>query len=247
MPGVAFGDCTIERLRESPVAVPLRDCLESSATFGQRLTIRPVHAHGPDGMSGTIVCAGRRQSQLVGMYPQRQTWEQWGEIWIGRENEDPPETTDLQRPSMLPGYDRELGGMAWTIPVVRRGGMRPTLPQSMYRSPNGDFELRLREEWRESWDQSGRIWDQIIDPKPVPWSDAFGLCCAMLSLNYRVGPNEISILGTIDTDNWQTVYECVSDLPAVREMLGELDPNAQAPVPNMEAGVANTTHGNADC
>jgi len=245
LPGLPFGDCTLDRLRESPLSVPLRDCLESSSAFGRTLAIRAVHANGPDGMSGTLVCAGARDSQPVGMYPARQKWEQWGAVWIGRDTEDPPQPIDLQRPQMLSGYERELGGIVWTVPVVRRGGMRPALPQSMARTPAGEFELRLRDEWREPWEQSGKIWDQIVDPKPCPFAEVFDLCCSMLSLNYRVGPAELSILGTVDTTNWQTIYECVADWPTVAEMLGEPDPNAPAPVPAGEAGVANSMPGAA--
>lgn len=237
LPGVPFQDVTLERLRESNLYGPLRDCLETPATFGQRLAVRAVHANGPDKMSGSIVSTS---GDGLGYYPSRQTWQQIGGKWIGYETLPTPEA--LSRPRQIAGYERELNGQTWIVPTVRRGGVRPTLPRKMGVAPDGSFQMVLRDEWRGPWDLSSEMMDLIIHPgKTIAFERAFALCVEMLAINYRVGPEEISILGSLDTENWESVFHAVCDIPFIEEHAP--DPNEETPAPSGEAGEVNSTHG----
>ena len=239
LPGVTHAECTLERLRNSPLAIPLRDCLETSLTFQQRLQLRGVHAHGPDGLSGVIVAPVPpvESAQPIGMYGDRQTWDQWGGVWIGRDRSDPPRAIDLARPRVFPGYETPLGDDVWTVPIVRRPLSNACLlPSVLAQTPDGQFAMRCRQEWTSAWEMSGEIWDQMANPgRKFRLSRALELCAAMLSINYRVGVPELSILETIDSDNFERVYEAVIDAPLIRAELDETgvgsqpDPNGKAP------------------
>lgn len=238
LPGVTHAAATLERLRASPLAGPLRDCLETSTTYQQRLQFRGVHAHGPDQGSGVIVAPVPpvESTQPIGVHPERQSWQQRGEFWIGTDRHDPPRAIDLARPRQFGGYERQLGGDVWTVPIVRRKITQCLLPSVLSQTPDGQFAMRCRAEWEEAWDISGEIWDQIVHPeRRFPLARALTICAAMLGINYRVAVPELSILETIDSDNFQLVYEAVVDWPLITAemqamgMTGPADPNETAP------------------
>ena len=240
LPGVPFQDVTLDMLRESNLHGALRDCLESGATFGARVASRAVHANGPDGMSGTIV-GTKEAGDGIGYYPARQTWQQINKKWIGYE--DLPTPSDLARPKQLAGYERELNGQAWNIPTVRRGGLKPMLPRKMGLAPDGSFSMEVRDSWRWAWDLSGEMWDCLVHPdKSITFERAFSIASEALAINYRVGPEEMTILGSLDTDNWEEVFRCVCDVPFIAEWEEQNNPNAETPVP-LEAGEPSSTHG----
>jgi hypothetical protein len=241
---------TRERLRDSPLADPYRDCLVGPVEFERSVSIREVHANGPDQGNGVIVAALGKHSpqQRVGVYKGIE-WHSWnqGQYWIGLDPLHPVTVDDLARSALIPGYDVRLGEQTWHVPTVRRGAKFPTLPQTVGFNADGLFEMRLRREWEPIWEQSGKIYDQFFQPGSYPFPQIATLCANMLGINYRVGPAESFLLELVDTENWSHIYEAVLDWPLVKEMLDDTsaDPNAAAPAPAGEAGEPPSSAGSA--
>lgn len=226
---------------DGPLAAQLRDCLVGQAEFQTRLTLRNVLAKGPDGGSGLLVApvpAGGHGNQPLGVHPERQEWHDCGSFWLGADTELGIDPLSLLRPGAIEGTDVLLNGLVWQVPVIRRGGMHPTLPQTLTRR-GGKFERRLRADWQPVWQASGRIWDLVFGGS-AQFEEVFDLCVQMLQVNYRVGPDELSVLESLDTENWRPVFEAVIDWPTVSEILEaakpDSDPNAAAPAAGSAAG-----------
>lgn len=250
-PGETAAQMTRKRLRDSPLADPYRDLLLGPVEFETGVSIREIHANGPDRGNGVVVAALGKHTpnQRVGVYLDI-VWHEWrnGEYWIGIDPGEPPSVDDLARPAMIAGYDVRLGEQTWHVPTVRRGAKIPSLPQTMGTNADGLFEMRLRREWEPIWEQSGVMYDQFFKPGSYPFPQIAQLCATMLGINYRVGPAEAFLLELVDTDNWSRIYEAVLDWPLVKAMLDDTagaDPNAAAPAPAAGVGEPNSSVGSA--
>lgn len=230
LPGLTHAQLARETLLEHPLAGVLRDCLAGAPEFQRRLSVRNILNRGPDGGSGVLVAPVPQRghgAQPLGYYPERQQWHELEQHWVGVDTELGIDPVDLLRPGSLEGLEVRLNGLVWQVPIIRRGGMHPTLPQTLVRR-GGTFAKALRREWQSVWDASGRIWDLAFRQSSAEFEEVFDLCCQMLAVNYRVGDDELSILETLDTENFRAVFEAVLDWPTVSAILESTTP-ADAP------------------
>ena len=242
LPGLTHDRFTREWLADSPLAGVLRDCVAGGPEFQRRLTVRNVHAHGPDQGNGLLIAPVPQRGhgvQPIGVHNERQEWHDCGTHWLGVDTELGIDPLDLLRPGALEGLETRLAGLIWQVPIIRRGGNFPTLPETLTRR-GGKFERRLRREYEPIWAASGRIFDLAFRQSSAQFEEVFDLCCQMLAVNYRVGPDELSVLEAIDTENFRGVFEAVIDWPTVRQILESVtpgeptlpsDPNAAASGP----------------
>lgn len=252
LPGRQAGSVTREELAATPLAATLRDCLETQRDFQNRIVQNQVLAQGPDGFSGVLLFAQPARlaplAQRVGYYAADQIWHERAGYWIGWDRGCPPDPASLARESLTAGVEEILGdGHVWCCPLIRRLGRAPNLPRVMEVDAAGEFGMRVLPAYDWAWELSGEIFNRVFGEPTYPFADAFRLAVGALSLNYRVGPDEASLLGLITTLNFQKVFEAAIDWRKLEELLGELDPadprkkkEASPPPP------ANTTPGRPD-
>ena len=253
LPNKVPASLTRDDVHRAGLGDSLRDCLESQIAFRERLIVHHLHAGGPDGSSGVLLCAppanGLELQQSVGYYPARQAWRQCGDFWLGHDTSDPPAPEMLARPERVSGYETLLGdGQIWNCPTIRRGGAFVNLPRAMGVDGSGQFTMRVLPAYDWAWELSGEIWDKLIAVKTFPFPEAFRLAVAAIGLNYRVGSHEATELGLITTENYESVFEAVIDGPKIKELLGEPDQDVKKN--ETEAcslpGPANSSPGPAD-
>lgn len=222
--GLNVETLTRDTLTDLGLADRWRDLMDSRKPLVDLLAHRLVRK-GPDGLTGVVVCplpCAGTQPQL-GVFP-HQTWQQIGDgVYLGWSPDDPPTPLDLLRPVVLNGHETTLGSHVWQVPVIRRGGLRPALPQVLTRK-NGRVEMQLRREWEPVWKSAGRMWDLLTTVQAAEWEEVYDLCRLALQINYRVDDAELELLQAIDTGNFQQVFQAVCDWPLVESMLAQQFP-----------------------
>lgn len=175
---------------------------------------------GPSGSHGLVVVvppAGGEPPPLIGYYPNRQTWEQFGAVWIGRDQEQPPTPEGLARGPLLGGYDRQLGdGNFWRCPTVRRAFVWPVVPQRYGRTAEGKTLRQVKPEYSGIWERSGRWAAGLLTDDPageLTLDEKIDAAVELLGLNYRVTDAEITLLGLLDDDALQLIVEAAIDVP----------------------------------
>lgn len=237
---------TPQLLRNLGLGDVLADCLDGPREWDQRIALRHVVNRGPDGSQGVILQAlpVSGEARGLGHFPDRQTWVnlQGGlpdeaDVWWGWHHDHPVTPEDLRRPGALPGHDVRLGEHVWTVPIIRRGGIRPALPQTLVRR-NGRLELRLRKEYDHVWAAAGRAWDLLTTVPTAEWEEVYQLCRTILQVNYRVGDPELELLAALDTDNFREVLQAACDWQLVETLLTGNLPGEDAPTDPPEAAPA---------
>lgn len=180
--------------------------------------------NGPEGMRGLVISpepkhAGGVQADC-GFFPDRQQWRaiDRGKLWIGWEREALPGPADLVRSpdDFVSGHGVVLGdARAWIVPAVH--APRTKLPQVM--ELDGDrWTPRPLPEYEAVMDASAKWWDLIQTDSPVfVFDDWCRFAVQLLSVNYRLGPHECSILGLFRTTATMLVslVEAALDGPAI--------------------------------
>lgn len=222
LPGQQVGQLTREAVIQAGLEMPLRDGLETQLAFQERLIQNQVLSRGPDGMSGVLLFAQPRDllpvNQRVGYFPAEQEWRDYGGHWLGWDKRHLPSPEYLARPTGVKGYEHVLGDeRAWECPTIRRLGRYANLPRTMGWGAAGEFEMRILPAYDWAWELAGEIVDRVFGPQRYLFTDVFRLAVAALSINYRIGPREASVLGLITTENFERIFEAAIDWPLLQE------------------------------
>lgn len=219
---------TRESLQAGPLGSVFWDLLHSQALYDARIRVFTIHSGGPDGLSGRIVAA-MPAAGLTGPPPgirAGQTWQRVlvpadgtkvpHEYWIGYDRLP----LDLRREYLVPGIEHELGdGQIWECPIVRKMGVQCNLPSKWGIDPqSGEFRALMLPRYQSAWDSAGKIFDAQLSGN-LTKLDAVKLCAEMLGVNYRVGWQEISILGLLDDTTWKHVWRAATDAEFVESWL----------------------------
>lgn len=190
-------------------------------------------ADGPEN-SGFLVYAPTADGAApdwLGYFPQRQTWTQLGPgVWIGVDDHLPPTPADLVRRKTFAGHAVTLAdGREWLIPVVRRPGGSTNLPQRLgWDFATKKFGATLDERYRDVWERTAEAVDVFFNREKTGGSITLERACELavdaLRLNYRIGPAEASLLGLLDTTNWEQALGAVVDLPTFLEIVADPKP-----------------------
>lgn len=188
---------------------------------------------GPGGHSGSILCAlpvDHEPPPRLGYAPQFQTWTRVAcglaaeaELWVGVDTEHPVTAADLRRRKQFNGYEVDVAGEKWTVPVVRDPQGGSGLPRDFVYDDGGKIQERIKGEYLALWEKFARAVWLFFDPAgPWPWridlAEGVDLCLAALALNYRVGRVEQNLLGLIDSDTWVSILAAAVDYPTFRDL-----------------------------
>jgi hypothetical protein len=189
---------------------------------------------GPDesGRIGCIVAAGGRPAKYQ---PQKQRWialasaktqGDFGNGFVGLEDIDlPPAPADLERDAGVAGYMLNLSdGNPWRIPLLRKWDESKlahvaALPQAI----GGElvegkykFASRVKAEFSELDAISETIFPAFVEKKRFPVDELFELTAKLLAVNYRVGIEEIILLGLLTEEMALAALGLAIDSPGMR-------------------------------
>jgi hypothetical protein len=217
--------------------------IPASLRAERRLEWRHTDA-GPEG-EGTVV---RRKlpghPRRMGYYPDDgQVWEAVTvaasgplaehRVWIGHESTAPPTPADLAAEEMVAGHAVRLAdGAEWAIPLARVFPQGTALPESLRLAPDGKLVKGVLPRFAEFCARVERYWDIYVATLDAvagglaapEWddADAWRLAVEALSLNYHLGPVEVSHLGLVNTSNLAAVIGALFDRPTVEAVFVQL-------------------------
>lgn len=231
LPQILRQDVTKEKLIAVGLGTTLRDRMSKDDLANKgRLAMGDV-LHGPAGHAGTIVyplptTPTDDEADGVGYYPDRQQWlhvevDGTAGYWIGWNPEQLATPEDLQRDSVVSGYLEELGdGQLWECPIIRLQQGKVNLPDT-WGLKQGKVVSRVRPDWKWAWELSGTIWDQLIAGIDPTEETAFSWCAQLLSINYRVGPEELSIMGVLGVASASVILRTAINGPFIEQLRAE--------------------------
>jgi len=179
---------------------------------------------GPGGFSGVLLSA-----IPPGVDPPRihfkPEFQEWAEVipeklWIGTDTEHPIEPADLARKRQHAGYQIELAGQTWTVPVIRNPEGGTGLPQDWNAGGNGDVTETIQAQYQRAWDEFASVVDVFFsedDSAPagvfqMDRGEAMNRCLDVLLINYRFDRREQNLLHLIGSETWQTILSAAVDL-----------------------------------
>jgi len=184
---------------------------------------------GPDGGRGVLIALDPEPDCGLGYDPAAQTWCQaaGGTLWLGYPNDARPSPQDLLREEVVAGHLVRLGdGQEWMVPTARYFAGGSTLPQSIVLGPNGEKVTRALPRFAALSRHADRCAQNIrilmgMDERPKDWQamsvdEGWDICVDALALNYRLGPNEVSLLELVTTQNMQHILEALCDWQTVQ-------------------------------
>ncbi|OQB96828.1 MAG: hypothetical protein BWX86_00540 [Verrucomicrobia bacterium ADurb.Bin122] len=183
---------------------------------GAEPTISRVEVQRGPGDAAGVICAIGESSPDLGYFPERQTWQPAPDepSWMGWQTDALPGPDDLQRPEPVGLYRATLGdGRPWVIPTgVLASGESP-LPRVRTMEPDGSIRRVVAAPFRELYLASDLVLSHLRSGEPIPEAEEWRICVLALSANYRVGPQEISVLGLLTDRAVATIYSCLCDVP----------------------------------
>lgn len=220
--------------RPDPRALGVGHALERAPAF-------VLDAHGPDGGRGVLFGAA---GDGLGYAPDRQTWARVGErCWVGMERESPPEPADLVRQRTVDGRRFVLAdGREWLVPKLRSYladvGFVVALPCRAQRVDGCWVQGPVLPEWEHADAVALRLMEMVLTPG-VRQADALDLVADLLQINYRVGREELGLLGALPIDGrLGEVVRYSSDVEGL-EARGLGEPRGCGPSPSTGGGAGS--------
>lgn len=228
--GLDREQATRDKLASMPFASVMSDALRNDRTFKEMIVAHNV-ATGPSGSSGVLLAVKHPawpDAHRIGFYPDEQTWRNCGDYWLGYVTNCKPGPDSLQRELLVSGYDYELGDeQIWHAPIIRYPAGNANLPQTMSVDAAGQFTQSVVKSKQWAWDLAGRIWDKYFlgNGGLLPES-MFSSAVECLSINYRIGPQEVSLLGEGCVDGSlligpiaKQIIEAAIDMPQITQLI----------------------------
>ena len=210
----------------------LAGCGDLERTFADIADVRKdaslseLSGPGPGGSSGCLLTAlppiGEPPIRLH-YAPDFQVWRQFGKVWVGIDKEHPIRPADLMRKKQFQGYEIELAGQVWTIPVIRDPQGGTGLPKDWTYDEGGQVVERIKSTYIALWTAFERAAWLFYDadgpwPLAMQLQEAIELCVQALSLNYRFGRIEQNLLGLVDSESWFVILAAAVDEPTHRDV-----------------------------
>ncbi len=192
--------------------------------------------------------------------PAAQAWQNCGRYWLGMNRGQAPGPDDLVRMVGIDGYCITLlDGNEWRIPLLRRwsrenDAFESNLPKCMRRCVNDAGQAVVGMAIAAEHEALDRVGAVILEAfiRETPWSESslFEMAAALLSENYRIGADEISLLGLLDKNLALKILALAIDEPALLRyataqaevgvwMKPEIEPEEDEEPPAQAVGVSD--------
>ena len=209
-------------------------------------SVRGVTNSGPGGKAGMIVAPQQEQfGSHIGYFPEEQTWEKsaTADHWLGIYKDNPPKPEDLAREEQIAGHELVLGdGQKWLVPVARSfQGLSP-LPQRLRLGPEGKLVGEMLPRYIAMSEAAERVWEDWKlavsqgetgeEPRGnMDIEHGWRIAVMALSVNYRIDPDEASLLGLIDTQCLAKVLRAIIDIPTFLAIVRAREESAKKKCP----------------
>jgi len=202
IPDKKFENVTREDLASNPILVkPFFDLIHSPKTMREKLCKANVY-RGPENKSGCVISVQPQvaTNQFLGYNPEIQTWQKFGEQWVGYQADMRPGPESLRRPKLYSGEEVELADdRIWVAPTLMSFDEKQEKWVSLLPATFGvDAELKhtckTDPKHEDDFAAVQRIRNAVFGGESLSRIDAFELAVTVLSLNYRLGAVEASIL-----------------------------------------------------
>lgn len=190
------------------------------------LSCREVVA-GPDGRSGCIFTVIMKNSEmwpLVGYFPDRQEWRRFGKYWVGIDQKCPPDPMVLFRENLkvTRGYDVKLGdGREWFIMIAcLLDGTSPLPHKRVFDGAKWVFG-GVKSQYQKYYDEAKKFAEAVVQSTgpSVTVVDESNLAAMAISMSYRIGPAEMSMLELLDDETVMEVCKAAIDLPVLEDAI----------------------------
>lgn len=180
---------------------------------------------GPVG-AGAMVAAG---DEPITYNPERQRWIEGLTFWVGCDKDFPPGPDDLAREIGIIGIEAALGdGQAWRVPLVRKWDDQncshaPNLPSRIVPvivDGKREYRRTVNPEYQAIDKLAEVTFDAFVAPEGTSISPEklFEDAAAFLSVNYRIGVEEIGLLGLLEIETAIEVLKVAIDEPVFRRI-----------------------------
>ncbi|QDU82680.1 hypothetical protein Pla110_44410 [Polystyrenella longa] len=229
-----------ELMQERGVDRALRDLYADWKPTHNVILIEPPK--GPDGGRGTWVYALPPSGDVprsTGYNADTQQWVDCGGYWLGIDVELRPTPEELQKPDVIHGYRYVLGdGLEWECPVVRERLLHHHLPSSYgYDHQAKDWVQQIDSDYLGLWERTAGWVDLLFNGDDYSDVQLMEDCCDLLSLNYRVHRDEITLLGLLTSKTSSDIFQAAVDGPWWKACLE--DPQKKSELVALFAGVSS--------
>jgi hypothetical protein len=212
-----------------------------------------LDTNGPGGSGGVVMASAEHCApSRVRYVPAEQEWIKADGYWIGQWKDEKIGPADLLRRELLDGHFVELAdGQKWLCPIARSHGLEGDsirwyhnrLPRSVAIGSDRKWHRgEVIPRYRRLWQLNLSWWDVRVASVPADSAvgdmitfDFDGLhesAAECLAVNYRLGPDEISLLGLFDSESARKILDALIDMPT----LVRLDEELQKKTENTAAG-----------
>jgi hypothetical protein len=189
---------------------------------------------GPGGLRGVLLACGCDPSMVRYADSEQQWYETPFGYWIGLWIKDRPNSAALARDSQLDGHYVVLAdGDVWLAPMARKylaDGWYHVLPRTVKLGPERKWEKGdVVAKYKRLWDNGQAWWDARLAAVPVEsqagddiridFDCAVTLAVESLSENYRIGQDEVSILGLFDSTSAKEILDALIDFPGLLALM----------------------------
>lgn len=195
------------------------------AEYGVTGSIDGPFADGEICRGGCLVAASNRPARYE---PDRQQWMRLanGAAWVGIEDTElPPGPADLERAVGVAGYSLTLAdGNDWRIPLIRRWDPNTlahvaTLPSAIAGElVNGKhkFVSAVKPQYAALDAKAESIYAGFLDKHTISIDQLMHDASELLALNYRVGVEEVALLGLLTEPLALKLLGLAIDTPGLR-------------------------------
>ena len=198
---------------------------------------------GPDGGGGLLLAdAEHCDPARVTYAADKQEWLELPGFWLGRWTDEAIAPNDLLRRKPLDGHFVELAdGRKWLCPVARTHALEPAgvrwyhaLPFNVSMGPDRKWKPGgVVPRYKRLWEINLAWWDAregaaatagaVGDTIQFDFDGLYSTAADCLAANYRVGPDEISMLGLFDSGSARKILDALIDLPTIVKLQAELE------------------------
>ena len=214
-----------------------------AAVFGEAsFDVAQVTGAGPDGNSPGIVVALHPAAEdgvkpRCGYFADAQEWRECprlpaGGYWLAFERGNPPGPADLARREQIAGHLVRLAdGHDWLVPAARVFPRGTALPESLILGPDGELVREILPRYAAFGGRVEALWAQLEKCLETDMGalnrfrfaesevELWLLAAEALTLNYRLGTQEVSALKLLSTGTLEKVIQALVDWPTFEAAL----------------------------